>query len=285
MTPTYTNSGKNTHPVYHHGLHPVQHPARAAAWPRRRRVGQAAVWAALVVMLDVASQNANKLLAADDQQLTQALPTDRSDPPFGDGVGVGRLNRCEDDLGAGRAPHVVKHPGELGVPVADQELERGGLVAEDGDEGAGLLGDPPPSRVSGDAGQVHPPTAELDDEQHLHPLQEGRVDGEEVAGHDPGGLLAQKRPPARGSTSGRQVKAVGAQNPADGEDQTDPGALRWHITLAAVSGAGSQRSITKASTSTRGRPAVPATRTATACVPGDVQERTKTTRAGWTDVA
>jgi len=48
---------------------------------------KAAVRAALVVMLDVASQNANKLSATDDQQLVQALPADRADPALGDRVG------------------------------------------------------------------------------------------------------------------------------------------------------------------------------------------------------
>ena len=52
-------------------------------------MGQAAVWAALIVMLEVASQDADKLLASDDEQLVQALPTHRGHPPFGDRVGVG----------------------------------------------------------------------------------------------------------------------------------------------------------------------------------------------------
>jgi hypothetical protein len=81
----------------------------------------------------------------------------------------------------------------------DQELERAGLLVEDGDQVASLLGNPPPSRVSGDAGQVHPSACEFDDKQHIHPLQEDRVDGEKVAGQDSGGLLAQERPPARWS--------------------------------------------------------------------------------------
>ncbi len=51
---------------------------------------KAAVRAALVVMLDVASQNANKLSATDDQQMVQALPADRPDPAFGDRVGPRR---------------------------------------------------------------------------------------------------------------------------------------------------------------------------------------------------
>jgi hypothetical protein len=51
---------------------------------------EAAVRAALAVVLDVASQDAYKLLAADDQQLVQTLAADRPDPAFGDGVGPSR---------------------------------------------------------------------------------------------------------------------------------------------------------------------------------------------------
>src|SRR6266545_5120311 len=53
----------------------VRRSACSGALPRhRRRVGQTAMRTALVVMLDVASQDANELRAADDQQLVQALP-------------------------------------------------------------------------------------------------------------------------------------------------------------------------------------------------------------------
>jgi hypothetical protein len=57
-------------------------------------MGQAAVRTATVVMLDVASQDANKLLATDDQQLIEALPADRAHPAFGVGVGIGRPERA-----------------------------------------------------------------------------------------------------------------------------------------------------------------------------------------------
>jgi hypothetical protein len=148
-------------------------------------VTKAAVRTVPVVVLHIDSQYTSKLPAADDQQLVKTLSAHAADPPFGDGVGVGCLDRCADDLSAGRAPHVVERPAELGVPVADQEFERGGLVVEDGDQVAGLLGNPPPSRVSGDADQVHPSASEFDDEQHIYALQEDCVDGEEVAGQDP----------------------------------------------------------------------------------------------------
>jgi hypothetical protein len=45
--------------------------------------------------------------------------------------------------------------GELAVPVADQELEPAGAVAEVHQEVAGLLGGPIPGRMSGDAEDVH----------------------------------------------------------------------------------------------------------------------------------
>ena len=41
------------------------------------------------------------------------------------------------------------------------------------------------------------------------------VDGEEVARHDPGGLLAQERPPARRDTPRRRVKTVSTQHSPD----------------------------------------------------------------------
>jgi hypothetical protein len=37
---------------------------------------------------------------------------------------------------------------------------------------------------------VDPPAVQLDEEQHVQPLQPDRVDGEEVARNDPGALLA-----------------------------------------------------------------------------------------------
>jgi hypothetical protein len=44
----------------------------------------------------------NEVLTADDQELVEALTADRPDPALGDGVGIGRANRCEDDLDTGR---------------------------------------------------------------------------------------------------------------------------------------------------------------------------------------
>ena len=61
-----------------------------------------------IVVLHIGPQDTNKLPAADDEQLVKTLSAHGTDPPFGNGVGVGRLNRCEDDPGTGRAPHIIE---------------------------------------------------------------------------------------------------------------------------------------------------------------------------------
>ena len=69
--------------------------------------------------------------------------------------------------------------------------------------------------MGGDAGQMDPPGLQFDEEQHIQPSQPDRVDGEEVARHDPGSLLAQERPPGRGRSPWGGVEAVAAQGGAD----------------------------------------------------------------------
>lgn len=53
-----------------------------------------------VVVLDVEVQDVKKLPPPGDQKVVQAFPAHGADPALGDGIGVRRLNRCEDDLGA-----------------------------------------------------------------------------------------------------------------------------------------------------------------------------------------
>jgi hypothetical protein len=55
-----------------------------------------------------------------------------------------------------------------------------------------LLGDPGAGGVGGDTSEVDSSGVQLDEEQHIQPLQEHGVHGEEVTGHDPGCLPAQE---------------------------------------------------------------------------------------------
>jgi hypothetical protein len=57
--------------------------------------------------------------------------------------------------------------------------------------------------------------AQFDEEQHIQPFEPHGVDGEEVAGDDPSGLLAQERAPGGGRSPRRRVQSVAAQRRAD----------------------------------------------------------------------
>jgi hypothetical protein len=109
-----------------------------------------------LVVLEVAVQDANQLSTPRDQKMIEALLAYAANPALGDGVGVRRLDRRQDDLGTDRTPDVVEGPGELAVSVAEQAPDDGGLLIERGGEVAGLLGDPGTGGVGGDAGEVKP---------------------------------------------------------------------------------------------------------------------------------
>src|SRR5829696_1693354 len=171
-----------------------------------------------VVVPEVAVEDAKEVAAAGEQEMVQAFSAYGADPALGDGVGVRGLDRGADDLGADRAPDVVEGSGELAVAVADQEPDDSGLLIKRDGQVAGLLGDPGAGGVGGDTSEVDSSDVQLDEEQHVPPLQKHGVHGEEVAGEDAGCLAAQERPPRRGSGSSIwcRLEAVGAQDPGDG---------------------------------------------------------------------
>jgi hypothetical protein len=82
-------------------------------------------------------------------------------------------------------------------PVAGQEPEACGAVAEIHQEIADLLGGPRPVRVRGDSGNVHVAGADLDDEQAIQaPERHGAVHVEEVHGKHRRGPRVQELPPS-----------------------------------------------------------------------------------------
>jgi hypothetical protein len=90
-----------------------------------------------VVVLDIKLQDAKKLPPPGDQKVVQALLAYGANPALGDGVGVGGLDRRQDDLGADRMPDVVDGSGELAVSVVDQEPDGRGIVFEGDEEATG----------------------------------------------------------------------------------------------------------------------------------------------------
>jgi hypothetical protein len=70
----------------------------------------------------------------------------------------------------------------------------------------------------------------FDEQQHVQPSQPDGVDSEAVAGHDPGGLLAQERRPGRAGPSRCRVEPVATERGAD-RGRGDPHAKPEQLTL------------------------------------------------------
>src|SRR4051812_48825397 len=86
----------------------------------------------------------------------RSVPMKRSAIAFARGARTGRADY--PDVGAserGASERGVEGGGELAVPVADQELELVGAVAEVHEQVAVLLGDPGSGGVGGVPGDVH----------------------------------------------------------------------------------------------------------------------------------
>ena len=120
-------------------------------------------------------------------------------------------------LDAGSGEDRVERVGELPGPVADQELEVCGAVAEVHQEVANLLGSPRAVRVRGYPGEVHIAGADFDDEQAVQALQRQRaVHVEEIGGERGRGLGLQELPPGRVGVPFRRGRyAQCLEDPAD----------------------------------------------------------------------
>jgi hypothetical protein len=168
-----------------------------------------------VVMLDVDAQHLFQVPTSDDQQPVQALGTDRADPRLRERVRIGRLDRGQDHLSAFGAEHVVERAAELGIPIAQQELDAAPLLAEHQQQVPRLLGDPAPlGLVVTPARWTRRVSSSM--KNNTYSRRNHTVSTvKQVAGEDPGGLLAQEPPPCRWRPPWRGVQAVAAQSFAD----------------------------------------------------------------------
>ena len=149
---------------------------------------------------------------SDDQEVVDAFSAQGADEAFGDGVRSRCPDRGAEDADVGAGEHRVEGGGELAVPIADQELELGGVVTEVDEQVAGLLGHPGAGGVGGDPGEVYAATAVLDHHQDVEAAQEGGVDVGEVDGEDRVGLRGQELAPGRSGTLRSGVGARGLED-------------------------------------------------------------------------
>jgi hypothetical protein len=133
---------------------------------------------------------------AEDQHPVGDLGPGGAHEPFRISIRARAPGRDRPSLAARADQNRVERCGELPGPVAGQEPEARGAVAEIHQEIADLLGGPGPVRVRGDSGNVHVAGAGLDDEQAIQaPGRHGAVHGEEVGGTHRRGLRVQELPP------------------------------------------------------------------------------------------
>ena len=77
-----------------------------------------------VVVLDVLGEDCLEVTAAEDEHPVEALAPDGADDALADGVGTRCLDRGSDDPDGVGGEDGVEGGGELGVAIADEELDR-----------------------------------------------------------------------------------------------------------------------------------------------------------------
>ena len=75
-----------------------------------------------------------------------------------------------------------------------------------------MLSHPLPRWVGGDAGEVDPPGVALDEEQHVEPSEQHRVDGEGVAGQHRRSLRSQELGPGRTRSARSRFDAMSTKD-------------------------------------------------------------------------
>ena len=132
-----------------------------------------------------------------DQKVVEAFPAQGSDEAFCDRVRPGCPDRGADDLDVGTNEDGVERGGELAVPIADQEPEPVGAIAEVHQQVAGLLGHPGTGRVGADPRDVGTAAGVFNDDEDVEATQEHGIDVGEVDREDRLGLRGEELAPAR----------------------------------------------------------------------------------------
>src|SRR5712691_4846250 len=154
--------------------------------------------------------------AAENQEPVEALAANRPDPAFGVRPRLRCAHRRLDQANAVGAEDLVELACELAVAVTDQKPRLDVLIAKLHQQVARLLGHPATVRVGRDPGDADAPGRKFDEEQHVEPLEEERVDGEEVALEDAPRLRTQELRPTLLKPFRRRLNPRISQDRPDG---------------------------------------------------------------------
>ncbi len=150
-----------------------------------------------VVVQLVFGQDGTQVCLADDQHAIQKLSAQGAGEALADRVHPRRLDRTAQDRGAGGLEYGVEATSEVRPAVADQEPDVLEPLVEVEGKVTGLLRRPLAGWVGGDAAQMQPAGAVLDEYQYVQPFQQRSVHMQKIDRKDPGGLFVQELPPGR----------------------------------------------------------------------------------------
>src|ERR1039457_3959476 len=154
-----------------------------------------------VVMLLVLGQDGAQVRLVQDQGPVEELTVQGANKVLADRVHPRRLHGGAHDGGAGGLEDGIEGRGEVRAAVPDQKTDVPEPLAEVKGQVAGLLHRPHAGRVGGDAAEVHPAGAVLDEYQHVQPGQRDSIYVKKVDGNNPGGLRVQELAPSRPAPS------------------------------------------------------------------------------------
>jgi len=158
-----------------------------------------------VVVIFVLGQDTSQVRQIPDKSPIQDLPSAGADPSFHDRVRARCPHRSLDGPDADALEHRVEGGSELGVAIAEEELDRLGTPVKVHQKIPRLLGDPCCGWMGSAAYDADPPGGVFNDGQAVHLRTVQQVDGEEVGSDDRFGLGAQELCPRRPGPSRRRV--------------------------------------------------------------------------------
>lgn len=182
----------------------------------RRRLLERSVRPVRVVMPFELAQRTEQVTLIPDQCAVEEFVAAGADPALRDRVHTGYADAGDDGADPGVGEDLVEQPGELPVPVADEERGFGLGVFEVHGEVAGGLGHPHGGRVRRGAEDPDPAGGVLDDREDVLTLPVRGDRFEEVAREDRLGLGAQERGPGGGAALGCGVDACVLEELPDG---------------------------------------------------------------------
>ena len=146
------------------------------------------MWTVGDEVMPVVTQYPKGMRLVVEQHAIGALGSDAANEAFRERVRPGCARWRLDHIDAFGSEHRVEGPGELRVPISDQEPKRRGSLTQVHHHVTGLLGDPSCGRMGAHAENVYPPSRDFHDEQHVKPAQRHCIEVEEVGREQPGRL-------------------------------------------------------------------------------------------------